>query len=108
MPSENWHTDTPGVLTISGEVDIMTAHDLRGALAANPDICRIDCSGVTFVDTAGLDAIIDTAAARSIVLVHPSYVVARLLDLYDRHGLWQDRRPVGVLASATTRLGPLG
>ncbi len=99
MSSRHWHTDTPDVLAIFGEVDISAGRKLRRALATHPDIRHIDCAGVTFVDSSGFDAVVDTATARSIRLVNPSTVFTRMLDLYDRFELWPDDRPTAVSAA---------
>ncbi len=45
---------TPNVLRIEGELTIFRAADLKPALLAIPPLTDIDLSGVTEIDTAGL------------------------------------------------------
>jgi anti-anti-sigma factor len=56
----------PPVLLVVGEVDFWTADDLRtalvAALSAHPDVV-VDMAGVTFIDAAGVRAVLSVAAA---------------------------------------------
>jgi anti-sigma B factor antagonist len=81
---------SPGhtTLTVAGDVDLATADELRTAgldgLSANPaDILRIDLSGITFLDSSALNALISihNAGADQVVLVAPSKPAIRILQL---------------------------
>ena len=54
--------EQPGVLVVSGELDIATVDELvagaRAALDSGTSVLRIDVSGVTFVDSTGLGALV--------------------------------------------------
>ena len=56
-----------------------------GGLLSLPAVVAVDCSGITYIDSAGFDAIVDPLRGRRILIVDPSPVVARLLDLFDRN-----------------------
>ncbi len=88
------------VLTLTGEIDIATAGDLRAAaqrsIATSPKRVVLDFAGVTFCDSQGLSALIglnkDVRAAGSrLVFVNIGDFMGRLLD---------------ILAPATTRARP--
>ncbi len=75
-------------LTVTGEVDLAVAGELIQAgcqqMAAAPsDTLCIDLSGVTFMDSTALNAliVIRNAASAPVVLVRPSTSVLRLLKL---------------------------
>jgi anti-anti-sigma factor len=81
---------SPGhtTLTVAGDVDMGTADELRAAglrgLVANPtDLLRIDLSGITFLDSSALNALIaiHNAGADQVVLVAPSKPALRILQL---------------------------
>jgi anti-sigma B factor antagonist len=86
-------TDAAGrdVLVVSGDVDLATAHEFVAAAdawaasgVAGP--LRIDLSGVTFLDSTGVSALLEirrTAAAsgNDVVLVAQSSPVDRVLAL---------------------------
>jgi anti-anti-sigma factor len=61
---------------LEGEVDLATAETLRLALLAHasvtPGDITVDCSGLTFIDSSGLSALMavhDSLQARELVLV---------------------------------------
>lgn len=58
----------PPALRIGGEIDLSTAGQLRTALekacAAAPDVV-VDLAGVTFLDVAGLRALLEVAESRN-------------------------------------------
>ncbi len=80
------------VLQVAGEIDLATAPQLRAALrssldgAAPPAEVRVDLSGTSFLDAAGLGVLVESreAARRAGVgfSVHnPTGVVRRVLDI---------------------------
>jgi anti-anti-sigma factor len=77
--------DDAGILVVTGELDMWTAGIVRAAIAARPAVVAVDCARITFIDSAGFDAIVDPLRGRRILIVDPSPVVARLLDLFDRN-----------------------
>lgn len=92
MPEEFTTTATtrPGgdtVVTVSGELDIVTGEELRSRLhaaLAPAHTVLIDLSGVTFLDCSGLRVLLwarrQAAAMGARLLLHaPSPAVARLL-----------------------------
>lgn len=75
-------------LTVEGEIDLAFADELievgRGRVAAAPtESLYLDLSGVTFMDSSALNALltIRNAASAPVVLVSPSGSVMRLLEL---------------------------
>jgi anti-anti-sigma factor len=77
----------PPVLHVAGELDIATGDQLRAALvhalSASPTVV-LDLSGVTFVDVAGLRAILETAESlngHGPLAVANAPLVTRLLEL---------------------------
>lgn len=84
VPVGTWRFYDAGLLIASGEIDMQCGPDLRRAIAGTLHGCAIDVSGVTFIDTAGLDALVDPHGAKVVLLVNPSCAVVRLLDLLDQ------------------------
>jgi anti-sigma B factor antagonist len=86
--SEYRDPDGATVLAIAGEVDLAVAAQVRdsglAALARDDSAAlRLDLSGVTFMDSSGLGALIqlNNANPGRVVLVRPSPRVVRLLEL---------------------------
>jgi len=84
------HGEPPArsTLVVEGEVDLAVADELRdvgcAAVLARPsDPLYLDMSGVTFMDSSALNALITirNSAAAGVVLVSPSTTVVRLLQL---------------------------
>lgn len=75
------------VVTVSGEVDIASKADLAAALAATGDRLLVDLSAVTFMESAGLAALVAARHAvnghgeRLAIVCLPGGRVRRLLDL---------------------------
>ena len=77
-----------GALEVSGELDAYTAGVLEELLtdrASSGDV-RVDLSGVTFIDSTGIRAIVRAdnelrSDDRTLVIVDPSPAVMRLLEL---------------------------
>jgi anti-sigma B factor antagonist len=80
-------TPTANGFAVVGEIDAHTAPDISEAVAqATSPSLEIDLSGVDFVDSSGLRALIEAhqrfeASGGSLTLVRPSAVVARLFDI---------------------------
>jgi anti-sigma B factor antagonist len=90
VPAMTCRVAGPDRLTICGEVDCFSVSSLWQALedllAAGATDLVLDMSGVTFIDSAGLGALIRGYKAAqqrhgSLVIREPSTVVTRLLDV---------------------------
>ncbi|MFD5411856.1 STAS domain-containing protein [Streptomyces nojiriensis] len=89
--TETWATHGEAVVTVSGEIDLVTSPILRDALedalAGRPHCLEVDFTHVTFCDCAGLSALLRARAAAqqagaAFVLVHvDAPTVIRLFDL---------------------------
>jgi anti-anti-sigma factor len=79
------------VVGLSGEVDVAVAAQLRSVgalLAQHGQRADVDAAGVTFLDAAGLSALLELAGrGGSLLVLRPSPAVLRLLDLLERSGL---------------------
>jgi anti-sigma B factor antagonist len=77
------------VVSISGEVDLVTASDLRQALAQALERSSrlvVDVGDVTFIDSTGLSALADAHrrahdAGGAMILRRPSPMLKRLLQI---------------------------
>lgn len=71
------------VLWVSGEIDATTADRLHAAIleqiARDPVRVMLDMSGVSFIDSVGLRALVTASRLAPIQIVHPSEVVSTLL-----------------------------
>ena len=83
-------TPTETGFRLEGELDIATADDLsdvlRHAVAdTERDPLELDFSGVSFMDSSGLRALLEAAGLRngngSLVILNPSTQVRRVLDI---------------------------
>jgi anti-anti-sigma factor len=84
---------SPPVLKVMGEVDLASAGELRRALEQALAVSSkvvVDMGGVTFIDAAGLRALLEVADTMNgsgpLTLAHAPRV-ARLLDLVGLRGL---------------------
>lgn len=85
-PAETGHRMEVGrsdaLVWVSGEVDVHTADELHRALLdqtqVTPDRVVVDMSGVTFMDSMGLRALVTAARQTPIQVVRPSELVAAL------------------------------
>ncbi len=83
----NFHIDTvhqPGIswLRLHGELDAATAPILNEALQYSRQPVFVDCGCLTFVDAAGLVALVETRTGNDpVVLVNPSAPLLRLLSI---------------------------
>jgi anti-sigma B factor antagonist len=79
-------TDPTGILRVTGEVDLAGAPALDAALRAlAADDVRIDLSGVTFLDSSGVNVLVSALNARhdhgGVVLSAASVPVLRTLEI---------------------------
>ena len=88
--SSRFPTPGVGVLTVSGELDISTAgalqHALEGLLDAGTERVEVDLSGVVFMDSSALSALVGAheRAGRHdqrLALVRPSPACAKVLGI---------------------------
>ncbi len=77
--------DGPGGVVLRGEVDASTSWGLARALD-DPDIVRLDCSGVTFFGGAGIRVLLEAARDRRLVLRCPSAAMMRVLTAAGQAG----------------------
>src|SRR6188472_1085934 len=107
MSSSPWITDELMVEAVSGfaveqrgvggwrlvgELDAFEAPALRTRFAEMGGDVELDCSGLTFVDVAGLRALVALRAGcqargAKLSIVHPSRRLVRLVELTDLEGL---------------------
>lgn len=78
----------PAVVRLAGEFDLAGVPQLHSALAGLDCDVELDCSGLEFIDAAGLGALLKaheacTARGSKLVLVDPSPAVDRLLRLVE-------------------------
>lgn len=77
-----------GVQRLLGELDLSSAPLLVESLEGHQGDLMLDCSGLSFIDAAGLRAIVDLARRvrpATVALVRPSRQVVRLLGLLRAH-----------------------
>jgi anti-sigma B factor antagonist len=79
-------TTGPASASLTGELDMAGISTVRAALAHFEGDISIDCSGLTFIDAAGLEVLIDAQSrcerrGTRLVLVNPSRCLTRLLGL---------------------------
>jgi anti-sigma B factor antagonist len=77
---------SPTVVRLTGELDLAGVPPLRSALAGLGSDVELDCSGLEFIDAAGLGAFVaahNACAGRGakLVVVDPSWQLLRLLAL---------------------------
>jgi anti-sigma B factor antagonist len=82
-----------GRLRLVGELDIAGVPALRAVLASVDGDVEIDCSGLTFIDCAGLRVLQETqraceTAGVRLLLIGPSRCVTRLIDLSGLSGFF--------------------
>lgn len=87
MAAKRKKTIASTVLHIEGELTILRAAELKGALLANPPPTELDLSGVTDIDTAGMQLLMladreARTAGRSLRITSPSTAVRELLALF--------------------------
>jgi anti-sigma B factor antagonist len=84
-----------GELRLIGEIDMDTSPILRRHLEADPLITVIDLREVTFVDSTGLNVLINANRVRAdgLVLRSPAGAVARVLELSGVDRMFRIERP---------------
>jgi anti-anti-sigma factor len=80
--------DGPGVFRLFGEFDLAAVREARERFVGATGDVELDCSGVTFIDAAGLGlfAAVHTACESrggKLVIVNASRCVIRLLQMTD-------------------------
>jgi anti-sigma B factor antagonist len=79
--------DRPGsaLMVLAGELDISNVGEVReavsGVCAKGPDLLIFDVSQLSFVDSAGLAALVGAARSVPVRLRSPSPVVSRVVEL---------------------------
>jgi anti-sigma B factor antagonist len=74
-------------LKLAGELDMATAEELLAAIRdqAGDDVVILDFSGVSFMDSSGLRALLEAARDRegdsAVAIVDPTPQVRRVLDI---------------------------
>jgi anti-anti-sigma factor len=90
----------PPVLRIDGELTIFRALELKAALLADPAPLEVELSGVTEMDTAGLQLLIlakksAVAAGREFRLTGHSAAVTEVIELVNVAGYFDDPLVMG-------------
>ncbi len=79
-------TDGVAVLKLSGELDIAMAPRVRSRLAGVGGDVELDCAGLTFIDSAGINLFVElhhalVGSGAKLTLVNPPRCVTRLLEM---------------------------
>lgn len=98
----------PTVLRIEGEFTIVRAMELKQALLARPQPLEIDLSGVTEIDTAGVQLLMlakkeALAARRELHLVAHSPAVIEVFDLLNVGEYFDDLMVMDACAKGKAR-----
>ena len=99
------------VLRIQGEMTIYLAAELKQALLAEPAPCEIDLSGVTDIDTVGVQLLIlakreAQASGRELRLVAHSPAVTDVFELLGLASIFDDPLVMDSRASAARPSNP--
>lgn len=86
----------PRVVKLVGDFDLSGASAVRARLSQLDGDVDVDCSGLAFIDSSGLQVLVaaNTACAArgaTLVLVDPSNSVERLLAMTGLHSLFRVR-----------------
>lgn len=86
----------PAVVKLVGEFDLSEASAVRARFSELDGDVNVDCSGVDFIDSSGLQVLVDanaacTARGATLVLVDPSEWVQRLLKMAGLHAWFRVR-----------------
>ena len=87
--------DGTTVLTVSGELDMMTAPKLRECLAGTDGTVVVDLLSVSFLDSSGIAALVDarkrlTDTGGNLLLRKPEGIVRRALEIIGLAGWIED------------------
>jgi anti-anti-sigma factor len=84
-----------GELRLIGEIDMDTSPILRRRLESDPPVTVLDFRNVTFIDSTGLNVLINANRNRAegLVLRSPAGAVARVLELSGVDRLFRIERP---------------
>jgi anti-anti-sigma factor len=84
-----------GGLRLVGEIDMDTSAILRRRLESDPLVSVLDLRGVTFIDSTGLNVLLNANRNRAdgIVLRSPAGAVARVLELSGMDRVFRIERP---------------
>jgi anti-anti-sigma factor len=87
----------PGALVLVGELDMAEVPELRARLAGLDGDVELDCSGLSFIDSCGLQLFVEVhraceARGGKLSIVAPSLSVTRLLELTSLDELLRVRR----------------
>ncbi len=97
MAALTFDSDEPGVLRVAGELDCSSAPDLLAAAIARPPIGVLDLGDVTFLDMAGLSALLAIIDRGDAVRVRAASAPVRravtLAGVSERLGLDADPTP---------------
>lgn len=79
---------SPAVVRLHGELDLAGVPRLLPALACLDGDVELDCSGVDFIDAAGLGAFVRahqqcSARGAKLVVVDPNHAVLRLIQMVE-------------------------
>jgi anti-sigma B factor antagonist len=86
QPPDDESADPSKLVTVRGEIDMDNTDQLLDAITMVTGTAVVDLSGVTFIDSTGLQGLLwaqKTARQRGddVILRHPSKAVRRLLEL---------------------------
>lgn len=77
-------TRSPGLLRLAGEIDLSNAERLDRILRAEREESlelSLDLSEVTFIDSTGLQVLLDLSRSYPVVILQPSDSVRRLFEV---------------------------
>ena len=100
MSIETQQTGNTARMSLSGELTIYTAAEIKASLAqvmGNADEIEVDLSGITEMDTAGLQLMLiaKRRAGKTVCFVKHAPIVMRLIDLANLGGVLGDLMVVG-------------
>jgi anti-anti-sigma factor len=82
-------TRSPGLLRLVGEIDLSNAERLDRILRVEREWgweLSLDLSEVTFIDSTGLQVLLDLSRSYPVVILQPSDSVRRLFEVAIPHG----------------------
>lgn len=99
--------ESPRTLCIQGELNIFRASELKQALLAEPAPAEIDLSGVTEIDTAGLQLLMlvkkhARRSGREVRLVAHSAAVIELFEMLHIAGYFGDQMVIDAASRGTS------